>query len=745
MKISKNIFWQLTISLIVALILCCVAGLAITSATPELLNQYYSPLLFVNISIILLLFTWSGIMFFKLFRQYQEGQFGSRLTFRFSCILILFSLLPALILFIVSNNFISRSIESWFDVRVERALDSGVTITQNILSQLQNDALREANRLAKQLEYIPPSLLLSELIKVTGERGNIDALIFTDNQKAIAAASSSKLHLYLPSLPSYQQIQIARNTGFYTTTDGDLVASTENKQDPSLTIRVIVPIDRQHVPNTNTLLMTHPRENENLYLQLLVPVPRHITKNAAALLAGYRDYQELLLSRNSLKTLYTTVLSIALLIASFMAMIAAINFARRAMRPLAQLARGTKRVAEGMLHPIREYPGNDEINSLTSSFNHMIQELISTQNHLEVQRQTAEQAQAYLEQILSNISSGVIVCDDTFTIITSNISAHKIIGDSYCSVGSNLQEVLPALTDTIQNTKKKFTTHKTVSIELPLTLQEKEIPLYIRISRMPLGAFRGLVIVFDDMSSVLDAQRANAWAEVARRLAHEIKNPLTPIRLSAERLEYKLTPKLSRERDRAFLSRTIQMIVSQVDSLKNMVNEFREYARLPEAQRQPISIDDFLFEIVSLYRAGHVPVVFRPNALNTSILGDKEQIKRIFHNLLSNSMEAMRGQEQPNITISTKLMYTPHKTKPDALKIRLIDNGSGFDEKILQRAFEPYVTNKPTGTGLGLPMIKKIIDSHHASIQLGNRIDGITGAHIIMIFPIHQSSDDRAI
>lgn len=745
MKISKNIFWRLAISLIVALILCCVAGLAITSATPELLNKYYLPLLFINISIIILLFTWSAMMFFKLLRQYKDGQFGSRLTFRFSSTLILFSLLPALILFIVSNNFISRSIESWFDVRVERALDSGVTITQNILSQLQNDALREANRLAKQLEYIPPSLLLSELIKLTGERGNIDALIFTDNQQAVAAASSSKLNLYLPSLPSYQQIQIARNTGMYATTDGDLVDSTESKKDPSLTIRVIVPIERQHSFNTNTLLTPNPKGNENLYLQLLVPVPRHITKNAAALLAGYRDYQELLLSRNSLKTLYTTVLSIALLIASFMAMIAAINFARRAMRPLAQLARGTKRVAEGMLHPIREYTGNDEINSLTSSFNHMIQELISTQNHLEVQRQTAEQSQAYLEQILSNISSGVIVCDSTLTIITSNISAHKILGENLCVVGANLANDLPDLAQALLQTKKKITTHKTISLELPINVAEKEIPLYTRISRMPLGSSRGFVIVFDDMSSVLDAQRANAWAEVARRLAHEIKNPLTPIRLSAERIEYKLLPKLSRERDQAFLSRTIQMIISQVDSLKNMVNEFREYARLPEAKRRPILIDDFLFEIISLYRAGHMPVTFRPNAIKTMILGDKEQIKRIFHNLLSNSMEAMRKQEHPNILISTKLLYSSPKKNPDALQIRLSDNGSGFDEKILQRAFEPYVTNKPTGTGLGLPMIKKIIESHHASIHLGNRTDGSTGAHIIMVFPIHQSSDERAI
>lgn len=736
---------KLRFAVAAALAFGCIAlfGLAISSADPTLFDGYYPVLLILNVFLVITLFGTVVAMGWQLMRRYRAGIFGSKLTVRLTLSTMVLAVVPTIVLFFISSAFIARSIEAWFDVRVERALESGVTITRSILSRQQADTEEEARRIAQTLRNVPQSLLMGELLQQVEHLQGADALVLTGNLTAVAAASGSKLDLILPSMPGHLQIQAAKNTGIYSTVDGDIFEAGEQNPDAALSIRVIVPI-----PNDGYLsdsfgggLLGNAR-TEPLYLQLIRPVESSVTENAAELLAGYRDYQELLFSRDSLRTIYGTTLTITLLLTAFGAIVAAISFAKRAAQPLAQLARGTRRVAEGVFQPIREFSGSDEINTLTQSFNAMIGQLSEAHQSLERQRRTAEQAQAYLERVLATISSGVIVFDADLTLVTSNDAAHRMLGDRCCAVGSQLRETEPTLAATLCRERDKRRADEPFSFEFELQRSPRNMPLFLRIAPMPLGAQTGLVVVFDDISPIVEAQRSAAWGEVARRLAHEIKNPLTPIRLSAERLEWKLADKLTDPADLSLLQRTTGTIITQVDALKTMVDDFRQFARIPDARPKAVVFDEFLFEVVSLYHSAGMPVIFRPGALGCRVMIDVGQWKQIFHNLVSNSVDAMADVEKPRIVITTEALSRDNEPAPYAIRLLLKDNGSGFSETILSHAFEPYVTTKETGTGLGLPMVKKILDNHGAAIQLSNRTDAPCGAQVEIIVQAVQDDAD---
>lgn len=730
---------KLRFAVAAALAFGCIAlfGLAISSADPNLFDGYYPVLLVLNLLLVVTLFGIVLAMGWQLLRRYQAGKFGSKLTVRLAVSTTVFAVVPTIVLYFISNAFITRSIESWFDVRVERALDSGVAITRNVLARQQADTEEEARRIAQALRNVPRELLMTELLQQVEHLQGADALVLTGNLTAVAAASGSKLDLILPSMPGHLQIQAAKNSGIYSTVDGDIFETGEQNPGAQLSIRVIVPIPHDSLASdTFGGGLWGGARSEPLYLQLIRPVESKITENASELLAGYRDYQELVLSRDSLRTIYGTTLTITLLLTAFGAIVAALSFAKSAAQPLAQLARGTRRVAEGVFQPIREFSGGDEINTLTSSFNTMIGQLSEAHQSLERQRRTAEQAQAYLEKVLATISSGVIVCDADLTLVTSNDAAHRMLGDSCCAVGSQLRDTEPALAEALLHERDKRRAGEAFSFEFELSRTPHNMPLFVRIAPMALGAQTGMVLVFDDITPIVEAQRSAAWGEVARRLAHEIKNPLTPIRLSAERLEWKLADKLSDPADVALLQRTTGTIVTQVDALKTMVDDFRQYAKIPDAKPRAVVFDEFLFDVVTLYHSAGMPVIFRPGALGCVVLIDAVQWKQVFHNLISNSVDAMANVEKPKLTIRTETLCRPGDQAPYAIRLLLTDNGSGFSEKILGHAFEPYITTKETGTGLGLPMVKKILDNHGASIQIANRTDGQSGAQVEIIVKI---------
>ena len=401
------------------------------------------------------------------------------------------------------------------------------------------------------------------------------------------------------------------------------------------------------------------------------------SKNAADLLAGWRDYQTLVLSRTSLQTIYSSTLTLVLLLAVFGAIALALDFARRTTEPVLQLEHGTRRVAEGDFRPIREFPGNSEINALTQSFNAMIRDVAQSRRLIEDQRLKAEQDQAYLERILSNISSGVLVLDESACVTSANPAARAILGESICKKGS-AQENL------------QIGAEGTVAVEYSLERDSRVVPLFLKIAPMAFTPrHSGLVVVFDDISQLMEAQRANAWGEVARRLAHEIKNPLTPIRLTAERLEMRLEDKLSEPDDLALLHRAIETITTQVDALKQMVNDFREYAKIPTARMEAVDLNAFLEEASELYDQAGTPIELKLTSGIPHIQADKAQLRQVLHNLVSNSIDAAEG-DTPSISIFTEPLSNDGRII--AIRLRIEDNGVGFSESILAKAFEPYIT-----------------------------------------------------
>lgn len=735
-------------------------GLAATSSDSKLFEKWFPVLSIVNRAIAVLLFAVVVAMVVRLWQRIRAREFGAYMTTKLAGVIALIVLIPCLTIYVVSNVFISRSIDSWFDVRVERALDSGVTITRGILTEQQKQAELAARHMAEMLVNTPTSLIMTDLMHLLEGHQNMEALVFTGSGTAVAAAGS-RINVMLPDLPTPLQLQTVRSAGIYSVIDGDALENPDGITEASqLSIRVIVPIsDNDETiaadaneqsasePKRNVLLPTTGRQPQ-FYLQIIQPVSSETTKNAAELVAGYRDYQTLVLSRASLQTIYTSTLFLVLLLAAFGAIAAALAFARKTTEPVMQLEQGTRRVADGIFQPIREFSGNSEINVLTQSFNTMIREVAESRRGIEAQRLKAEQAQAYLERVLSNISSGVLVLDANYRTVSSNPAAKKILGSDLCQTGSNLRAKAPDLALAASNAKITLSLGETptVGLEYELNTSKNEqspeealrTPLFIKISLMPLrSGANGLVLVFDDVSQLMAAQRATAWGEVARRLAHEIKNPLTPIRLAAERLEMRLENKLSEESDINLLHRTIATITTQVDALKQMVNDFREYAKIPTAKLSRLSLNAFLEEVAQLYHEADVPVRLELDNTIPLIEADPAQLRQVLHNLISNSVDATEG-DRPQIVIETKHIGTGTAADGSAVLLRISDNGVGFSSAILDKAFEPYITTKETGTGLGLPMVKKILDEHNASIRLSNKTDPtgclVMGAQVDIIF-----------
>ena len=735
-------------------------GLAATSSDSKLFEKWFPVLSIVNRAIAVLLFAVVVAMVVRLWQRIRAREFGAYMTSKLAGVIALIVLIPCLTIYVVSNVFISRSIDSWFDVRVERALDSGVTITRGILTEQQKQAELAARHMAEMLVNTPTSLIMTDLMHLLEGHQNMEALVFTGSGTAVAAAGS-RINVMLPDLPTPLQLQTVRSAGIYSVIDGDALENPDGITEASqLSIRVIVPIsDNDETiaadaneqsasdPKRNVLLPTTGRQPQ-FYLQIIQPVSSETTKNAAELVAGYRDYQTLVLSRASLQTIYTSTLFLVLLLAAFGAIAAALAFARKTTEPVMQLEQGTRRVADGNFQPIREFSGNSEINVLTQSFNTMIREVAESRRGIEAQRLKAEQAQAYLERVLSNISSGVLVLDANYRTVSSNPAAKKILGSDLCQTGSNLRAKAPDLALAASNAKITLSLGETptVGLEYELNTSKNEqspeealrTPLFIKISLMPLrSGANGLVLVFDDVSQLMAAQRATAWGEVARRLAHEIKNPLTPIRLAAERLEMRLENKLSEESDINLLHRTIATITTQVDALKQMVNDFREYAKIPTAKLSRLSLNAFLEEVAQLYHEADVPVRLELDNMIPLIEADPAQLRQVLHNLISNSVDATEG-DRPQIVIETKHIGTGTAADGSAVLLRISDNGVGFSSAILDKAFEPYITTKEIGTGLGLPMVKKILDEHNASIRLSNKTDPtgclVMGAQVDIIF-----------
>lgn len=763
--------------------------------------NYFVYLLGANALVAFALLVLVGALLWRLFRRYRSKEFGSRLMTRLVLLFAMVGILPGVVIYVVSVQFVTRSIESWFDVRVESALESGLNLGHSALEFSLSDLQSKARNIASQLAEPSETALAIRLSRLREQLQVQEAAIVNSRGRLIASVSGNTSSTSLvPELPTPAMIRQARVSNVYAATEGnsDLQepanqiaanevkpsTSTGNASEQSNPGNVIAGAQRP-VLAAEPLNILRSRvvialqlsdnglslQNEPLYLQLIHPVPVILASQAEALRSAWGEYQVRSLNRSSLKTMYIFTLTLTLLLAIFAAVTSAFFISGQLARPLLLLAEGTKAVAEGNLSPRPIVTTSDELGSLTQSFNIMTRQLFDARAAVEKNRNELENAKAYLESVLANMSAGVMVLDQHRQLVTCNESVERILQRRLDNeIGKPLSHIegMQAFGAAIDQAFSEQHAHSAAGgqdenqqhwqqqIELPrpqeasmnatsqnageaMQESEKGITLLARGSHLPVASGTGYVVVFDDISNIISAQRSIAWGEVARRLAHEIKNPLTPIQLSAERLQMKLQDKLN-EADMAILNKSTSTIVNQVTSMKRMVDDFRDYAKLPPAVLTALNLTALIDDVLHLYMSGDGRDAIHLQLVDNLplVMGDTTQLRQVIHNLLQNAQDAVNENTRPGvapridvITEIVKYSSADH-TDRTAVRLSICDNGPGFSKKILARAFEPYATSKPRGTGLGLPMVKKIIEEHGGRIDIQNRADG-NGAKVSIL------------
>lgn len=731
--------------------------LASASENTGFFEQHYPWLLGLNLLVATALFVLVILMLVRLFRRYKQGRFGTKLMTRLVVLFALMGILPGAVIYAVSVQFVSRSIESWFDVRVEAALDSGVKLGQSILESSLSDLNARAEQLSSELSVLSLSEQMLMLSRLRDDKNHLEATIINGNGHVIATSSADYQNL-IPDLPTPAMLQQAAATSRYSAIEGEYIdPETTNMDETALQLRVIVLMPRSFGLSF---------QKELYFLQLVQPISTSLAVDAEALRAAYSEYQVRSLSRSGLRKIYIVTLTLTLLLAVFAAIAAAFQIASNLTRPLLLLAQGTKAVAEGDLSLRPSVKSSDELGTLMQSFNDMTTQLAEAKQLTEKSRIDLEAAKAYLESVLANMSAGVIVLDHEFRLVSCNGPATRILPQDLDShIGNLLSDITglnhfsSAIITAFSELSAKTAAsgmgfageHWQRQIEIPQTANADEemhdIMLLARGSCLPVEGKTGYIIVFDDITDIISAQRSLAWGEVARRLAHEIKNPLTPIQLSAERLQMKLEKKLE-QTDAQFLDKSTQTIVNQVTAMKRMVDDFRDYARTPPTQLVPLDLNNLVEDIIHLYQGDDSREIVHVSLFPELpwIMGDETQLRQVIHNLLQNALDAVAEKEYPENEIpqvdvvTEKVTY--HNTANEiciAVRLSVRDNGPGFQQKILSRIFEPYTTTKEKGTGLGMPVVKKIIDEHHGRIDVQNRVD--TNGAMVSILLLQLASE----
>ena len=653
----------------------------------------------------------------KLFRNIKKDVMGSRLSMRLVISFTLMAVIPGLIVYLVSVNFLTRSIESWFNVKVESALDGGLKLGQKALDIMLTDLELKAGRMALTLSSMPSTSQYAALSDLREKTGVQDATIISDQGKIIAV-SSNDAESFLPALPTLIQLKQAEN---------NIYGKIEPIKNKGLYLRVLAPINGAAI------------SNERLILQILQPVPDSLSTLAESVQDVFQDYQKLSYSRDSLKVIFSITLTLVLMLAILTAVAIGFLLSRKLSEPLALLAEGTKKIAKGNFKTMLPEKGKDELGVLVRSFNSMTRQLDQATQTSENNQIRLESARSYLETVLAHLSSGVIVINADMEIKSFNIAASKILQvdlskntDQLITSISNKNKLLKDFVASIQEEIKTLSSKKQFEIikQFEIKYEKNNQVLSLQITPLPQNKANNYVLMIDDVTMMIQAQRDAAWSEVARRLAHEIKNPLTPIQLSAERIKHKLGSKLNKE-DTDILDKAVSTIVNQVDAMKTMVNEFSEYARAPKLNLELTDINETIKEISHLFENSGIKITTTLLKGLPKIKVDVNMMRQVLINLIQNAQDAMvNNTKKPSIKINT------NKYK-NYLILSIEDNGPGFSADILKKAFEPYVTTKSHGTGLGLAIVKKIIEEHEGTIVVENIKSG--GANINIQLPISKS------
>jgi nitrogen fixation/metabolism regulation signal transduction histidine kinase len=725
----------LLVGVIVLLALILLVLLAVASANTSFFDEYFAWLFAANVIVGLIFLIVIVVLIITIAIRWRQKYFGARLIAKLAMFFALVGVLPGAILYGVSLQFVSRSIESWFDVKVEGALEAGLNLGRTTIEISKSDLLSKGKELASSIQANSRNsgeggitLLLSR------QRQQLLAL-FGANGKVISSASLN-LKSYVEEMVVAEKLQQAKSLGSFVEID----EPSRDKANSTYKIKLLLPV--YMASPSSSAGFNFKAQSDDRFILLVKDMPESLSNNALAVQEAYIEYQEKALGRSGLRKMYIGTLTITLFLALFIAMTLALLLGRQLAYPLIMLLKGTKAVAEGDLSPRPEINTGDELGLLTRQFNIMTKQLLDARNSL-------EDSKAFSESVLSNLTAGVCVLDANYRLVLSNAGAARIFEISLDqSVGQALREITK-LEEFDAAVRDAFHTHEISSAD-PRGHWQKQIvlggegkdaqhehgiTLLVRGTRLPNNL---LIVVFDDISEVITAQRSIAWGEVARRLAHEIKNPLTPIQLSAERIQQKLKDHLD-DGQQEFLTRSTATIITQVEAMKQMVNDFRDFAKTPEANLKSLSINDLVIDVLGLYEGS--PVKGDLDKACPNIMADATQIRQVIHNLIQNGLDASidaHHDEAFSILVRTEFLSHPSGAVNGVgiVKLSILDAGTGFAPRILSRAFEPYVTTKIKGTGLGLATVKKIVDEHGARIELRNRMEQnqVVGADVSIYF-----------
>jgi len=690
--------------------------LASASSNTALYAQNYAALLVLTGALALGLLLLVAYQIWQLRRKLRMQVYGAKLTLRLSVFFSLIAVLPGVLVYAVSAQFLEKSIESWFDVRVERALEGGLNLARSTLENGLDELEKKGRFVAIIMAEQDPRRYATTLKSFIAQGIAQDAAVFEKNGRLTAYASAGEVPTERASLAALQE---AWQNGRYRRID----AGAGNQ----LVLQIIVPIRSE-------------RWGVHRLLQFSQPVPRQMAIDAEVVQGVYGDYQQLVLSRLGLKRLYGITLTLSLLIVLLSALSTAFFLSAKLSLPLVALAAGTRAVAKGDFSGNYPVQGNDELGGLTILFNQMTSQLSSAKQLNEQQQQQVADAKAHLESVLAHLSSGVLVVDEQRFVRSSNSSALRILEVADDSLtGKGLQQLaeehllLRPFVEAVRQGIEQDT-NSVWQRQIERMSKNGDQVLLLHVTRLVSASSLNYIVLFDDITHLLQAERQAAWGEVARRLAHEIKNPLTPIQLSAERLQHKLSSKLD-EKDSQLLQRAIETIVSQVAAMKSMVTDFADYARAPAVRLAVVDVHQLLREVMGLYEANSSPIRLCLEATQFHINGDATRLRQVIHNLLQNAHDALQQVNIPQIVLATS------NAENGMLRLTVADNGSGFPEQFLAKAFEPYTTTKPKGTGLGLAIVKKIVEEHSGSISIQSKAD--SGTCIVILLPVLEEKREE--
>ena len=695
--------------------------LSIATNNPALYERHYVWLFWVNLAVAAVLVLVIGVAGVRLLVRVRRGKFGSRLLLKLAAIFALVGVVPGVLIYTVSYQFVSRSIESWFDVKVETALDAGLKLGKGTLDAVVADVAAKTRLAAERLGDTPGAAQPLALERLREQLAAQEIAIVGAAGQTVLTTGGTSARL-MPERPALSALRQARNGRAVSELAGLDEDATAAPGAGAARVRAVA-----FIPAATFTL-----GEEDRYLVVTQLLPPTLAANALAVQTAYREYQQRALARGGLRKMYIGTLTLALVLAVFGALLLAVALSNQLAQPLLLLADGMRQVAGGDLSSKQVFASRDELGGLTRSFADMTTQLAEARELAQRSVVQVEGARANLQTILDNLSAGVIVFDREGRIDTVNPGATRIMRLPLSAYrGQRLTDV-PGLEAFAQAVVRRFELHRTSpeageraqwqdSFELQtqgLDGRDRDsVTLLVRGASMPNDA---LLMVFDDITELVSAQRSEAWSEVARRLAHEIKNPLTPIQLSAERLQHKLGPKLEGA-DQAMLARSVDTIVNQVQAMKTLVNEFRDYARLPAAQLVAIDLNGLVTEVLGLYGSAQEAGRLQADLAVAlpAIVGDTTQLRQVIHNLVQNALDAVVEQVDGRVRVVTEVART-EQGDPRVVRLHVVDNGPGFSDKVLKRAFEPYVTTKTKGTGLGLAVVKKIADEHGARVRIAN-------------------------